>query len=172
MTGGFAIDETVQPVVIIDDVSDLALPPVLAAWGFYSTVGAVVAQFTTWILQPRVRPLLVLDLALNVQAFWGVTDGDASTLAAAIVPGKIQGPVAATVDAVCRAGTTATDLSATANVPATTPTVIMQPNVLVLPGQYLFVQLSAVNIGGEVERLTWLEVPVDGDNVFTSLPRT
>ena len=174
-TGAFEIGETVQPVVIIDDATTLQLPPVVPCWGISANISAVAAQWSQFVVQPRVRPIIVLQvngITSTLSSYWGVNDGDQSTLLAASPPQRIQGPVGATVDAVTRVGNSATNLT----IGGVVPDVLagqgrFEIGVIVLPGQYFFVQSTIQNLA-QYGAIMWCEIPIDGDSWYTSLPRT
>ena len=170
--GDVPLAPELQPVVIVDDASPLALPPVLACWAVSGNITAVVGQWTQTIIQPRVRPIIVLwvnGITSPMSSFWGVNDGDQSALLTAATSQRIQGPVGSAVDALSRLGTSATNLT-----PTTVPDVFagqgrFDTGVIVLPGQFFFTQSTIQNLGQYIG-LVWCEVPDEA--WLTSLPRT
>lgn len=60
----------VQLCVILDDVRELQLPPMVPRWGWFHGTGAVVGEFTACALVPNTRPIVVeWCISTNATAF-------------------------------------------------------------------------------------------------------
>jgi hypothetical protein len=174
MLGNLEVVPSVQPVVVLDDASDLALPPVLPVFGSTYSPGAVAGQYTTHGLQPGQLPIIVDWMtAASGNCYLGVNDG---TLAPAglstVTPKCIQGPSGASPSTTVYGGTMAADITSNGNLHVpTSGTLRVDLGLIVLPGQYLYLQHGTANTAMEV-RLVWVEIPVGSDAWASSLPRT
>lgn len=165
------IADTLQPVVVVDDVSSLSVPPLVPMWAFYGSPGAVAGQFPTVIIQPQARAIIISRCKFNIGQQYGVNDGIGTGLAAAVVPYKVQGPLAAVPDALSFVGTTATDLAVGTLSGVLAANVTHDLGLLVVPGQFFWLQFTTALTAVEYERTEWVEIPADVDQVQTSMPR-
>lgn len=172
----FDFSYEVQPVVLVDDVRKLSVPPVVIRQCAGATVAGVVGQDSTFLLIPQRFPIAIeefLATAASGTIAWGTQAIPAPVLLNLGAPARIEGSNAIAADSQFWYGPTGTFLL-TGDEGGASLTgarlVRFDPPVIVMPGQFFFWQPSATNLTVTMERVIWGELP-DLD-ARTSQPRT
>jgi len=176
------VDESIQPVVLVDDVRALALPPLNEQFCSADSTGAVIAEHGTMLLEPISRPLRVIEIRVTAtgRVRFGIgqkslTGAPPPNGGAAANPGLLQAPLEPSqqLDAIQGSGTRAAPLLGEDNMGALATTVLQILNTIVLPGQYFFVQNETANQIMTVNYLRWEQLPdTAAEQMVTSSSKT
>lgn len=175
--GALRIGDVVQPVVLVDDVRELSLPPITRRWAFGEIIPAVVGQDATVHVIPNRFPILVEEVAAtfaSLVASYGVRPLPTPFTLGAGTPEGIGGGQNPNefLDAEVNFGTNAISMFAN-NGPlmpsGAMTTVTFDPPIIVLPGEYFWWQHQGPNIAATCNRIVWRQIPVDSINWATSL---
>lgn len=166
----FPLFDGLQPTVIVDDVRDLHLPPVVANFGARALAAAVVAEFSTIALQPVNKAILIMEIDPSVVIQFGVIDAAAPAGVTTATPAqKLEGGTSILPTALLFRGSTVA-----ATLPATAPRIsggdITALGTIVIPGQTWIAHHSVVNVAVDLTRIMWAEFPAPPDAIGTSLP--
>lgn len=176
------LDQVVTPVVLLDDVRRLTVPPMNTVVVGGGSMPAAVGEFPTTLVVPGRFPIRIQKIRcsrvtsgewrfgtneIGVHAYpTPLTNSNFWNQQLAQRPGNYREFVGTLVEE----GSTATQLSDD-NCGTTGHDQLFECDYVVLPGQYFFLQEIVTNVNSVCDLLQWEEIPVDADDVATSVPR-
>ncbi len=162
---GLDITDRVQPVVVVDDVSDLQVPPIQEIYGGRVSVAAVAAEWSFVVLAATSRPLLLLSHlgAATVQFGLAVNDPrvlNLGTNTPVLLEGELTAGGVGTPTAELLEGSDGSLPTGWVNgqVARGDPGLINVHGTVVQPGQFFVFTDDTVNAAVAIEMLTWVEL--------------
>jgi len=174
------VTPSIQPVVLVDDVTSLSVPPINTRINTADSATAVVAQYGYLVVYPATRVLRILRFratAAGGPIRYGV-DQITRNPAGGNAPGNptlLQSPnfLLGFTEAICNTGTAPAPFPPLGddNCGAAISNAVTEVDTLVLPGQLFFIFNETANQLITFNMIQWEEIPASADQLVTSNPR-
>ncbi len=158
------ITDRVQPVVVVDDVSDLQVPPIQQIYGGRVSIGAVAAAWSFVVLAATSRPLLLISHLSAATVQFGLAINDPRVLNLAVnTPVLLEGDLGTGVGdptAILGEGSDASLPTGwvDAQVARGDPGLVNVHGTVIQPGQFFVFTDDTVNAAVAMEMIVWAEL--------------